>query len=512
MRHSEETMRTMLAALVENDSFVTLNALSQHLGISKRSVQNYLNKAEGWLREHGLGDVKIDKKQGYGIKLALSDAERRKIDTLLSSQYFTLSDGSVERRIELLKNLLFSLDELTIQFLADQFYVSRFIILSDLDWAENWLAQYNLKLFKTQGRGIGIVGDEVSRRAAIAGFFDLREHKGPSLNAPTNQVERIAKERLERMEEVYTEEDIRKVCKIIEEAENEFDFFVGNEYFTSLATHLTISVFRMRSNCKIDKEFLPPDDDFPQLEMNTAHFIAKRLEDEFSIKLPESECKYICIHLIGYNAFRAQMESKPYVPENIEMLAIHLAEAVDADVGGDFSSDKILFFGLVHHLRSSIYQQKENPGTRAPVHIELPEASLELYRSVKMQAGLYKQFAGIEPDSQELISLTLHFTLSQARATTKWRALMVSNAGVIIQQEQKRSLQNSLPQIDIIDTCSLYQFSVYPENNYDFVISTVPLENVTKPVINIAHKDQQQRVACIEEFLFNRMDSKEGSD
>ena len=89
---------------------------------------------------------------------------------------------------------------------------------------------------------------------------------------------------------------------------------------------------------------------------------------------------------------------------------------------------------------------------------------------------------------------------------------MVSNAGVIIQQEQKRLLQNSLPQIDIIDTCSLYQFSVYPENNYDFVISTVPLENVTKPVINIAHKDQQQRVASIEEFLFNRMDSKEESD
>ena len=89
---------------------------------------------------------------------------------------------------------------------------------------------------------------------------------------------------------------------------------------------------------------------------------------------------------------------------------------------------------------------------------------------------------------------------------------MVSNAGVIIQQEQRRSLQNSLPQIEIIDTCSLYQFSVYPEKNYDFIISTIPLENATKPVINIAHKNQRQRVACIEEFLFTRMDGKGGSD
>lgn len=509
MRHSEEIMRTMLAVLVENDSFVTLNTLSQRLGISKRSVQNYLNKAEGWLREHGLGNVMIEKKQGYGIKLSLSDAERTKINALLSSQYFTLSDGSVGRRIELLRNLLFSTDELTIQFLADQFYVSRFVILTDLDWAENWLAQYDLKLFKTQGRGIGIVGDEVARRTAIAGFFDLREHRGPSLSTPANHAVRIAKERLERMEEVYTEEDIRKVCDIIEEAENEFDFFVGNEYFTSLATHLTISVFRLRSNCKIDKEFRPPDDDFPQLEMNTARFIAKRLEEKFSIKLPESECKYICIHLISYNAFRAQMESKPHVPENIETLAINLAEAVDADIGGNFSSDKILFFGLVHHLRGSIYQQKENPGTRAHIRMELPDSCQVLYRCIKKQTWLYKRYSGIEPDNQELASITLHFAMSQARTTTKWRALMVSNAGIIIQQEQRSSLQNSLPQINIIDTCSLYQFSVYPENSYDFVISTIPLENAAKPVINIAHMNQRQRVACIEEFLFNRMDGKE---
>lgn len=45
------------------------------------------------------------------------------------------------------------------------------------DWVENWLSQYKLKLFKTQRRGIGIAGDEISRRAAIAGFFDLKELK-----------------------------------------------------------------------------------------------------------------------------------------------------------------------------------------------------------------------------------------------------------------------------------------------------------------------------------------------
>ena len=141
MRHSEKTMRKMLLALLERDDFITLSSLSQTLDISKRSVQNYLNKADGWLMEHELSSIRIVKKQGYGIRLELDAAGRQALTTLLNNQYFTLADGSADRRIELLRSLIFSREELTIQFLADSFYVSRFVILSDLDWAENWLAQ-----------------------------------------------------------------------------------------------------------------------------------------------------------------------------------------------------------------------------------------------------------------------------------------------------------------------------------------------------------------------------------
>lgn len=509
MRHSEEKMRKMLLALQKSGDFVTLDSLSHMLEISKRSVQNYLNKAEAWLREHDLPNVQIVKKQGYGIQLVMEPADQQKLATLLSSRYFTLADGSVDRRIELLRCLVFSREELTIQLLADKFYVSRFVILSDLDWAENWLANYNLKLFKTQRRGIGIVGDEVSRRAAIAGFFDLQELKEPAVGNASGHTVRLAKERLQKMEEVYTEADIKKVCSIIEEAEREFDFFMGSEYFTALATHITISVFRLRHGCQIEKEFLPPDGEFPQLEMNTAQFIAKRLEETFSIRLPVSECTYICIHLMSYNAFREQSEAGQRVPENIEMLTLHLLEAVDAQMGGNFSSDKILFFGLVYHLRNSVYQQKENPGARARKHIELPEAYRELYDSVKSQSALYREYGGISPDNQELISLTLHFALSMERTTAKWRVLLVTNTGVMIQRELREYLQKQLPQIKIIDTCSNYQFSVYPDNACDFIISSVSLENTEKPVASIAHMTRIQMVQYLEEFIFTKMENKD---
>lgn len=505
MRHAEENMRKMLMLLLKSEGFVTLGELSQKLEISKRSVQNYLNKAELWFKEHNISDAVIVKKQGYGIQLSAGPGERQKLTSLLSDKYFTSEEGSVDRRIELLRDLVFSREDLTIQFLADKLYVSRFVILSDLDWAENWLSQYQLRLFKTQRRGIGIVGDEVSRRAAIAGYFDLCEQKKPVLAANLRPTARLAKERLQKMEEVYNEEDIKKVCNIIEEAEREFDFFMGSEYFTALATHITISIFRLKHGCQITKEFFPPEGEFPHLEMNTARFVAKRLEEVFSIQYPELECTYICIHLMSYNAFQEQHDAERRVPEQIETLALHLIESVDAEVGGNFSSDKILFFGLVNHLQNAIYQQKENPGARMHRSMELPESHMEIYNSIVKQADAYKKLSNVYPDHQELISLTLHFVLSQERTTAKWRALLVTNSGIIIQQELRKFYQNVLHQVDIVDTCSSYQFSVYPDNSYDFIISSASIESTAKPMVCVAHMTRQQSVRYIEEFLFNQM-------
>ena len=110
MRHSEENLQKILETLLKNDSdgFVTLDDLSQVLNISKRSVQNYLNKADSWLLEHDLPDVRIIKKQGYGIRLSVDFSERQKLASLIKSRYFTMLEGSVERRIEILRSLVFS--------------------------------------------------------------------------------------------------------------------------------------------------------------------------------------------------------------------------------------------------------------------------------------------------------------------------------------------------------------------------------------------------------------------
>lgn len=78
MKHSEENLQKIFEELLKSDTFITLDDLSRLLDISRRSVQNYLNRAEVWLKEHDLPKVKIVKKQGYGIQLVADADERRK--------------------------------------------------------------------------------------------------------------------------------------------------------------------------------------------------------------------------------------------------------------------------------------------------------------------------------------------------------------------------------------------------------------------------------------------------
>lgn len=502
MRNSEKNVKTILEILIKGEDFITLEYLASKIGISKRSVQNYLVKVDKMFEENNFSDIILEKKQGYGIRLDVTPLGRKKLSEFLKDEKFNAHDGSFERRIEILKSLLFYNEELTIQYLADQFYISRTNILYDLEWIEKWLLQYKLHLFKTQRRGIGIIGDEVSRRTAIAGIFDIRKMEETSFSRDSIISQRVTQTCMEKLKSVYKEKDIQKICSIIEKSEKEFDFFLIDEYYESLLTHILISVFRLQRGNRVKKEFLPPDGEFPQLEMNTAIFIAKELEKSFGIECPELERIYICIHLLSFNTFHDIENNNIQVSEKVEILALQLIDSVDAELGTTYSTDKILFFGLLFHLKSSIYRLKQNFYSKNTNDIIMNQIEEDLLSTIQKSNGLYKEFCGVVPDALENISIASYFMLSQKRHLRRKKSLLVCNFDVISQFELLQYLEKRLLQIELIDVCASCQFYLYPTDSFEFIISTVTLENCEKPIADISHISKNKYVEFIEEFLF----------
>lgn len=503
MNHYERNIKKIIEALMESDKFITLDFLSQKIGISKRSVQNYIYKIPNWLSEFGMSKTEIIKKQGHGIKMEIGEGEEVRLIEHLRADKITSFDDEVRRRFEMLRELIFSNDELTIQFFADQFYISRTVILKDLEWISQWLARYNLQLFKCQNRGIGILGNEVCRRNSISGFFDIYKTSERSLITDYNSSSRISEEKYAKLKTIYPKIDILPVCTIVEDAEKKFDFFLTDEYFLSLVTHLIISIARLSLGKKVDEEFMPPDDEYGGIERKSSEYISARLESEYNLKMPEAERIYICIHLMSYNAFDAVNDTLKYIPKKIELLAINLIDFVDSELGSNFATDKILFFGLIYHLKISIYRLEDNISLKTLTKNEFFKNNSEIFNAVSKASNLYEQICNVRVNEEEIITIGMHFVLSQKRNIKKKRALLVYNNGIIEGVKLYQFLCAVCPDIDIIDICSSFQLAFKQEDEYDFIISTLVLQDCEKPVADLSSVAKNDYSKVLEDFIFS---------
>ncbi|MCI6256382.1 MAG: PRD domain-containing protein [Clostridiales bacterium] len=501
MKSYELNLKKILEYLLQTTEFVTLNTLSEQVGLSKRSIQNYIAKLDSWFEENALANTSVERKRGYGIRLDTTPEERKKLQRLLNFQSLNIHSGDAKRRLDILKQLMFSEDETTIQGLMSQFYASRATILSDLDWVSQWLAQYKLRIFKTQHRGIGIVGDEVAHRNAIAGYFDTLGHGTISYFETPQPLRRIDEKNLSNLTEVYPRDTVLKIARIIEDAEREFDFILLDDFYTSLLTHMVISVLRISNGNYVSSEFLPPDESYPPLETKTAEYIAQRIKRVLHISLPPAEQSYICIHLIGYNAFRVEQDWGLPFPQKVEHLAISLIEAVDQALRTRYSNDKMLFFGLCLHLKTALYRLKVTsyaPRRRSSL---LSEDWSRLYEAIKSAQGLYEHICSVSADEEELLAVSYFFLLSRRRNTAYVPALLISNLGIVPRMELIRDIEQGLPKIKIIDSCSAQQLSDWPEQRFSLIISTEPLSNCSRPHIDLSSLPKKDYLAAIDSYL-----------
>lgn len=488
MSRTEEYVQQLLLLLLKQEDYVTLQELSHSLECSKRSIQNYLSRAEAWLLECNLEKVQIGKKQGKGILLEAAEEERCRLTEIVTSRDFSLQDEDMDRRLMILRSLVLSKDELTIQFFADHFYVSRSVILADLKWVDDWLSFYNLNLFKVPHRGIGIKGSEADKRAAIVGFFT--QQPGNFRQQGTTKNIRMTTEGLKKLREVYSRKEIEVVCKAVEAAEKEFDFFLDRESFTVLVMHITISVSRMRHGCSLEQEAFDLQEELPLAERNVANAIAKSLEDSFSVQVSGVERVAIGMHLMSFNTISEYTSEEAPFAEKIEMLAYLLMERLSELTGKEFLHDKMLYFGLVFHLKNSIYLLKSGiHDSEEEISNWTPEGK-ELYSCVCESREIYRNYVGVEPDARECVCLTLHFLEACGRMKASKRVLLVSNLDILKRRELKKTLEEMVPQLHVAEQCTTFQRSLCCEEFYDFIITMHPLEKAKRPVADLSCKER----------------------
>ncbi len=178
----------------------------------------------------------------------------------------------------------------------------------------------------------------------------------------------------------------------------------------------------------------------------------------------------------------------------IRLRVKRLIEQVSLLYGEAFVEDRALEQGLVSHIMSYTKQNIVNPSyVIKQIEREYPR----LFDAVKQAAeSVFNDQAFADYD---LAFWVMHFgaVLSKPLPKTPYRVLVVCSAGLGSSKLLMNRLRQEFTELDQVESSSLFGISRLQLTNYDFVLSTVPLPDISQPhlLVNpILPKEEVDRI------------------
>ncbi|MEG6566693.1 BglG family transcription antiterminator [Thermoanaerobacterium saccharolyticum] len=501
----------IIKILLNTDEPLVVDELAERLRVSNKTIRNDLKKIEEYLAKRGL---KLLKKPGTGIMIEGPENKKLDLFTELSSSAKFMEPFSPEaRKNYILRRLFMSNKNITIKELAEELYVSKVTIHKDLESVEEWLSKYNLKLIKKTNYGIEISGDEENWRNAAASL--IVSNKGQDEIKELlydDYTGRIDYKTLTRLKELI-DIDYKKLEKIVSNMESRLEFRFSDEAFISLIIHIAISMERLRRN----KDIRLSKDVLNKLKKHEEYTIAekaaKEIEENFNIKLPDSEVGYILLHILGAKMQQNKLgdiDIEIKEDENIDIavtMAKEIIKIAEKALSVDFSGDSQLLNGLILHLKPTINRLKYGLTLRNPILDQIKENYPDIFGVAWMTSTVFEKYIGKKAGEEELGYITLHLGAAFERAKKPLRALVVCSSGIGTSQLLAVRLERWFKNIEVVDIVSSLSLNDVMSDNVDFIISTVSVES-NKPVVNITPLLTQSDIKKLENFIDEYYESK----
>ena len=459
---------------------VTAAAISEELGLSRRSVLRELPAAEQWLTGHGFHLIR---KPGSGLMLDEPPERRSALLELLGEEGGNTACENRSQRQKLLRRELLAAGEpIKAYYFTEKLGISEGTLSADLDQVADWLETYKLHLVRRPGLGIFIEGSESSKRQAISAVVCeqfgehqllgmLRGEGQPGLPPRSQFIDGVDADVIEHVEEA------------LEDCEEQLGIRFSDSGFISLFVHISLAVQRLHAgeSITIEPEQLQKLRILP--EYAVAERMADRLRQSLHLNIPADEAGFIAMHLTGARIWPgSQRDLTQTRAINVRQTVLAIMEAVGEELDTDFRGDDGLLDDLSSHIQPTIGR------LRAGIPIENPQlGSLltdypEVYHACEKGADVLRELLGMEtiPPS-EIGFLAMHFGAALERKRNQLRriaAVIVCPTGIGTSRLLAAGLQREYPNLDVRGVMSAFQLD--PDKlraeGVELVVSTVELD------------------------------------
>lgn len=493
---------------------LTIDNIADELNVSNKTIRNDLDLIEDYLKSNNLG--KLVKKPRIGVWLEATQENSFFIKNMIDKkQMYIHPYSSEDRMFYIIRKLLLSNEPLIMQDIADELYVSKATMIKDLEEAEEWLKKYNLKVMRRQNYGMEIVGSENDWRKAMVELLMILKDDEEIRNLLSLEGEdvnkRISQDYFKYLEKILPDIDLIRIYDILVDTETNMKFVFTDETFLGLFIHIAISVERVKKKKDIKTSYKHLNFHREQKEYEVAEWIAKRIEEEFNIKLPEPEIGYILLHIMGAKIQENFEDSDAEdILANVDEKIVEFAKQMIIMIGNvlsiDFSGDEKLLAGLVLHLRPAVNRLKYGMTLRNPLLDEIKKKYSSIYGAVWTTSVLFEKFFGAKVNEEEIGYIALHIGAALVRLNEKTRAVVVCSSGIGTAQLVAERLKNEIPELEIVSITSVFSLEKIKSTDFDIILSTIPVsieKFKSKPLINISVFVNEDDVFRIKKYVKN---------
>lgn len=489
--------------LTETRPHLVVRDIALQFGCSERTIRNDLDEIDRYLTE--TSNARLVRKPGFGVTLDMTESDKSEIASrLLRPAKHKEQETEEERLVAVAYQLLMETKPITIQELADKHYTSKTVIKKDLDTLREWLEKRDLAVVSKQKVGVLVDGKERDKRAALSKLSQLTGEAGQTF-----------------IKDRFAPHELDIVTRELKQLELDAQLAFTDEAFDNLLIHTLLMIRRTKLKQPItfseqEKIFVREKQEFRW----TGAFIRK-LERLFAVHFPEDEAAYLTAHILG-GKIRSQARIETEDPgadpaaETAEArgLAETLVRKMSALTWVDFGKDEVLMEGLRIHLYSTLNRLSYGLTVSNPMLQDIKRMypymfDMVIYATRELSAGY--PFAIPE---EEAAYLTLHFQAAVERlsqpAEDRKRIVTVCHMGVGMSQILRTKLERKFPELDVLDSVRKADLPAYlAQHSVDFIISTIPLEQVNTPSITVSPLLEAGEMQKIADFI-GKLDQEPG--
>ncbi|MFV8518585.1 BglG family transcription antiterminator [Bacillus sp. SBS7] len=489
-KRQQEILQVLLS---ESNEYLLVQELADRIGCSEKTIRNDFKVIEEYLEKYS--DALLIRKPGLGVCLEIKDYDRASLFNKLYAVKQNVSYASDEERVlQIAYSLLMNVKPVTVQELAEQYFVNRAAVKKDLDRIEKWLEELGLELILKQRVGLTVEGDERNKRKALAKLSDLI-HNQELMN--------------QFIKKQFLYHEIEFVMTELKALQKRYAIFFTDDTLENLLLHTLIMVRRM----KLKQPISMSTDDLNIVRETkeygwTLDFLT-RLEFVFTVHFTEEEIAYLAIHILG-GKFRYQDEweksqlnvSSPVLSQVVSHLIDRMSKLNEID----FDKDTFLVEGLQMHLYTTLNRLQYNLSVSNPMLHEIKRMYPYMFDMLIHELDDMNQSLSLQIPEEEAAYLTLHFQAAMERLNDKKvskNVIIVCHMGIGMSQLLRTKIERKFRHVHVMDCIAKSDLEEYLMKNkkVELIISTIDLPQLKIPHCVVSPLLERSEESKLENFM-----------